>query len=44
MKKLVGLFVLCVFGVVPSASARFVGGDGDGCLWPKADLSFRGFR
>ena len=30
MKKLVGLFVLCVFGVVPGASAQFVGGDGDG--------------
>ena len=30
MKKLVGLFVLCVFGVIPGASAQFVGGDGDG--------------
>ena len=28
MKKLVGLFMLCVFGVVPGASAQFVGGDG----------------
>ncbi len=30
MKKLVGLFVLCVFGIVPGASAQFAGGDGDG--------------
>ena len=30
MKKLVGLCLLCVFGVVPSASAQYMGGSGDG--------------
>ena len=30
MKKLVGLCLLCVLGIVPSASAQFAGGDGDG--------------
>ncbi len=30
MKKLSSLCLLCVFGVVPSASAQFAGGDGDG--------------
>ena len=30
MKKLTSLCLLCVFGVVPGASAQFAGGDGDG--------------
>ena len=30
MKKLISLCLLCVFGVVPGASAQFAGGDGDG--------------
>ena len=30
MKKLTSLCLLCVFGVVPGASAQFVGGSGDG--------------
>jgi len=43
MKKLVGLFVLCVFGVVPGASAQFVGGYGDGYHSVTLAMSFPAF-
>ena len=43
MKKLVGLCLLCVLGIVPGASAQFAGGDGDGYDTVTLAMSFPAF-